>query len=104
VHPRKVSIRPVLGYVDFLGYRIALRGYLHLRRSTIRRFLLRLKGERGEEAKREVWQAWNGYAGFAKTRHLRMKMIWQYVLPFKKSDDSNTDPNASLGVGDDKKP
>jgi retron-type reverse transcriptase len=80
VHPRKVSIRPVLGYVDFLGYRIALRGYRQLRRSTVRRFVTRLKSERGEEAKREAWRAWNSYAGFAKARHLRMKMLWQYVL------------------------
>jgi retron-type reverse transcriptase len=80
VHPHKVSIRPILGYIDFLGYRIALRGYRQLRRSTIRRFAARLKSERGKEAKREVWRAWNGYAGFAKARHLRMKMLWQYVL------------------------
>jgi len=96
VHPHKVSIRPVLGYVDFLGYRIALRGYRHLRRSTVRRFLARLKSERGEEAKREAWRAWNGYASFAKARHLRMKILWQYVLPLKKCDNPDTGSDVPL--------
>lgn len=81
LHPYKSTISPVRLGVDFLGYRI-FEHYTKLRKSTVRRFVKRIKlakkslenGNLKQEDFDMKLMSWNAYAGHAQSWQLRKKI------------------------------
>lgn len=75
LHPKKANIFPVDRGVDFLGYRI-FRHYRLLRKSTIKRFVKKMRKYREKDNKEHEnsVRSWLAYAKFGNTQGLRRKM------------------------------
>ncbi len=65
---KKVNIFPIVKGIDFLGY-VVFGNYRRLRKSTVKRFLKRLKNE-NESVLSLLFQSWLNYAGFANSYRL----------------------------------
>ena len=83
LHPKKANIFPVDKGVDFLGYIIYPYNNRFLRKSTIKRFLKRMRfykreliaGKISKKQFNSFLNSWLGYAGFANSYCLRKKVI-----------------------------
>ena len=81
LHPKKANIFPVTNDIDFLGYRI-FKNYRLLRKSTIKRFIKRMRkhrkkldeGTMTQDKLDHFVQSWLAYAEFGNTWGLRRKM------------------------------
>lgn len=85
LHPKKANVFPAEKGIDFLGYRI-FRNYKLLRKSTVRRFIKRMKiygymlGKRliTEEKIRNSLRSWLAYAEFGNSWRLLQKLNYVY--------------------------
>jgi retron-type reverse transcriptase len=70
MNPKKVNIFPCNKGIDFLGY-IVFKDYILLRKSTIKRFIKKMKDKGIEEARK----AWVAYAKHANSYLLSQKLF-----------------------------
>jgi len=70
-NPKKANIFPVLRGVDFLGY-VIFKNYILLRKSTVKRFLRKIKVSENIE---RIIIAWFAYSKHANSYFLRKKLV-----------------------------
>ncbi len=70
LHPKKANIFPAEKGIDFLGYQI-FGTYRLLRKSTVKRFIKRIKQKR---LNNQSLQSWLSYACFGKSWRLRQNL------------------------------
>ncbi len=84
LNPKKVNIFPVKNGVDFLGYRIFCSRPVKLRKSTVFRFIKRMKKYQRKDKKPEtVWQSfqsWRGYAKHGNSFRLQQSLKKKYEI------------------------
>jgi uncharacterized protein YbgA (DUF1722 family) len=88
LHPRKSLVFPAKVGVDFCGFRI-YPTHRRLRRSSLRRFVRRLRRQRAEyrqgqltlEAMTTSVQCWLAHAAHGNTWRLRRRLFADYPIP-----------------------
>jgi RNA-directed DNA polymerase len=97
LHSKKVNIFPLKNGIDFLGYRIFYSGPIKLRKSTVFRFIKRMKKYQRKNRKLEtVWQSfqsWKGYAKHGNSYQLRQSLRKRYKIFNKLEEKQNQNKN-----------
>ena len=84
LHPKKVNVFPIKNGIDFLGYRVFCSKPIKLRRSTVFRFIKRIKKYQEKKKKPElIWQSfqsWKGYAKHGDSYQLQQSLKERYKI------------------------